>query len=341
MMDIELIAQRIYAAVEARISKAIEPLLMRLAAAEEKASQPAEVSVAELVAAFRQDPAVITLAVSQYLKEFPPAPGKDGADGVDGKDAEPAQVCTDDIIQALRAEPSILRAACAEVFKEFPPAPGKDGRDGLDGKDGADGKDAEPAEISVEDLVAAFKSAPEVVRDGLREILKEFPPAPGKDGKDGADGVDGKDGADGVGLAGALIDRSGQLVITTTKGDRIDLGVVVGQDGRDGLGFDDLDLEYDGERTVTLKFAAGDRQKSWPIEFPVPLWKGYWRDGLLVKAGCAVSHGGHFWIAKRDTRAKPSYDARDDWALAVQKGRDGKDGRDGIDKTAPVALEVK
>lgn len=41
-------------------------------------------------------------------------------------------------------------------------------------------------------------------------------------------------GETGVGLAGALIDRSGVLVLTLSDGTTRDLGVVVGKDGQDG-----------------------------------------------------------------------------------------------------------
>ena len=41
-------------------------------------------------------------------------------------------------------------------------------------------------------------------------------------------------GSDGVGFTGALIDKSGSLVLTKTDGTTIDLGVVVGRDGEQG-----------------------------------------------------------------------------------------------------------
>src|SRR5690554_732215 len=75
------------------------------------------------------------------------------------------------------------------------------------------------------------------------------------------------------GVAGAVIDRDGNLVITTTDGIPHNLGRVVGRDGTDGakgdpgkdgadaLGFDDMDATYDGGRTITLRFARGDRVK--------------------------------------------------------------------------------
>ena len=146
------------------------------------------------------------------------------------------------------------------------------------------------------------------------------------------DGVDGKDGCDGVGLAGALIDRSGELVVTLTNGETKNLGPVVGRDGidakgkdgEDGLGFDDLDVAYDGEKTITLKFSKGERVREFSFAMPVVIDRGVYREGKGYMAGDGVTWGGSFWIAQKDTSAKP--DTGDDWRLSVKRGRDGKDG---------------
>ena len=67
---------------------------------------------------------------------------------------------------------------------------------------------------------------------------------PGQNGKDGtngvngasgADGKNGKDGKDGIGIAKAEINADGELVITYTDGKTVNLGKVVGADGKDGL----------------------------------------------------------------------------------------------------------
>lgn len=59
--------------------------------------------------------------------------------------------------------------------------------------------------------------------------------ADSKNGTNGKDGKDGKDGQDGVGIAKAEIDESGALILTFTDGRTVDLGRVVGADGKDGL----------------------------------------------------------------------------------------------------------
>jgi hypothetical protein len=149
---------------------------------------------------------------------------------------------------------------------------------------------------------------------------------------------------DGVGLAGALIDRTGELVVTLTNGDAKHLGPVVGKDvdqsaversiadavaaipkpsdGRDGFGFDDLEFEHDGERGFTLKFVRGDQVKSFGFRVPVTIYRDVWREGAYEK-GDAVTWGGSLWIAQKDTDAKP--DSGDGWRLAVKRGRDAKD----------------
>jgi len=149
---------------------------------------------------------------------------------------------------------------------------------------------------------------------------------------------------DGVGLAGALIDRAGALVVTLTDGTARNLGPVVGKDvdmaavndaiassvaalptpkdGADALGFDDLVVEHDGERSFVLRFVQGDRSKEFAFDIPVVLDRGVWREGEY-KAGDAVTWAGSLWIAQKDTAAKP--DSGEGWRLSVKRGRDGKD----------------
>lgn len=168
--------------------------------------------------------------------------------------------------------------------------------------------------VSVEDLVPIISSE-------IDKRVGELPVA-----KDGKDGIDGKDG---VGLAGALIDRNGELVVTLTDGATKSLGPVVGRDGEgkpglDGFGFDDLDVVYDGEKTFTLRFVQGERIKEFSFAMPVVLDRGVYREGNSYKAGDAVTWAGSVWIAQKETAAKP--DAGNDWRLSVKRGRDGKDG---------------
>lgn len=210
------------------------------------------------------------------------------------------------------------------------------------GRDGADGQS-----VTVDDVMP-------VLQKRVDDFLSQIPiPKDGTDGADGKDGLPGErgekgePGRDGVGLAGAMIDREGGLVVTLTNGEVRSLGRVVGLDGRDGesgakgadgrdgvdgLGFDDLRVEIEDHRPVMVWEASG---KSLRIPVPGILDRGVWRDGLH-KAGDGVTFGGSFWIAQRETTQKPG--DGDDWRLAVKKGRDGKDG---VMKAAREAAPLK
>ncbi|MEN5181770.1 hypothetical protein ABE501_18570 [Comamonas testosteroni] len=204
----------------------------------------------------------------------------------------------------------------------------------------------------VEAAIAAIPK-PENGKDGA-------PGRDGIDGKDGAPGQDGKDGRDGLDgtsftiedadvlisqkIASWELDFERRAVATLEKAvDRMPKpkdGVdgKDGQNGKDGLGFDDLQCEFDGDRTVTLKFMQGDRVKSIDLLMPIVIDRGVFKEGQSYQSGDGVTWGGSFWIAQKATDAKP--DSKDSgFRLAVKKGRDGRDGRDGIDKTAPVKLE--
>lgn len=152
---------------------------------------------------------------------------------------------------------------------------------------------------------------------------------------------DGEPGKDGIGLAGAFIDRDGELVITLTNGEVKKLGPVVGKDGQgkdgaDGLGFDDMEAVYDGEKTITLKFVRGERVKEFAFTLPVVIDRGIYTEGKTYSAGDGVTWGGSFWIAQKETSSKPGEGG--DWRLAVKKGRDG---RDGVVKEAKPAGPVR
>ncbi len=225
--------------------------------------------------------------------------------------------------------------------------PGKDGRDGINGKDGAPGLDGKAGQDGAagRDGIDG-KDAPPVTAEQLSEAVKAYldanPIPAGRDGKDGLDGkagspgVDGRDGRDGVGLAGALIDRAGELVLTLSDGATKALGPVVGakgepgQDGRDGFGFDDLEATYDGDRTIALTFTKGDQVKAFAFELPIPVYRGVFEETKTYKAGEVVTWGGSMWVAKEPTSAKPGtgIEAKA-WQLAVKRGGEGQRGKPG------------
>lgn len=156
-----------------------------------------------------------------------------------------------------------------------------------------------------------------VVDDVVANAIKAIPAA-----------EDGEPGNDGVGLAGAMIDRDGNLVVTLSNGETKELGIIVGEDGdpgkpgADGLGFDDLDVVHDGARGFTFRFARGDQVKEFPFTLPVVLDKGVYKAADDYEPGDGVTYGGSFWIAQEKTQEKP--DSGKGWRLAVKRGRDGK-----------------
>lgn len=266
--------------------------------------------------------------------------GKDGADGVDGIDGAPGQDGKD----AAPIAPEMIAEAVTQYLLANPPAAGRDGRDGVDGSSGQDGKDAEPVTAEqLAEVVAGYlaEHPPADGKDGADGLDgKDGAPgvdgidgAPGIDGKDGSDGRNGLDGKDGVGLADAIIDRRGVLVLTMTDGRTKELDVVIGKDGtdgapgndgapgRDGFGFDDLNVVED-EQGVVLRFAQGDTLKDFPL--PVVFDRGVFKEDGKYRKGNGVTWGGSYWIAQKDDPGKP--DTPDSgWRLAVKKGQNGKD----------------
>lgn len=154
----------------------------------------------------------------------------------------------------------------------------------------------------------------------------------GEKGADGAPGEPGPDGKDGIGLADALIDKDGHLVVTTTDGRTKALGSVIGKggvdgrDGKDGETFtlDDFDVIPVDERTIKLCFTRGDVMHSFELAFPVVLDRGVFKVDSDYVTGDAVTWAGSLWIAQRDNPGKPDT-ADGGWRLAVKRGRDGKD----------------
>lgn len=111
-----------------------------------------------------------------------------------------------------------------------------------------------------------------------------------------------------------------------------------GRDGADGFSLDDLQVDFDGERTVTLRFERGALKREYTLMLPVVIDRGVYTEARGYVRGDGVTWAGSFWIAQRATSAKP--DASDDWRLAVRKGRDGKNGERGRDYAPPAPVKV-
>lgn len=174
-------------------------------------------------------------------------------------------------------------------------------------------------EVSQDDILAALKSDPEFMQEIVADYIKHNPV--------------------GAGVAGALIDQKGHLVLTLSNGEARDVGPVV---GRDGYSLEDFSVEYDGERGLTLMFCDAVVDKSFTVNLPCTIHRGYWRQGHEAKAGDAWTSDGSLWIAKADTDTKPSWENKEFWTMAAQKGRDGADGKMIIkEPEKPVDLKKK
>lgn len=126
-----------------------------------------------------------------------------------------------------------------------------------------------------------------------------------------------------IGLAGAMIDRKGALMVTLSDGKLIDLGRVEGKNGDPGLGFDDLALEQISERSFVVRFNRGEQVKTFTFSMPVMLDRGVFRAGEAYEKGDCVTYAGSLWIAQADTSAKPD-GAESGWRLGVKRGRDAR-----------------
>ena len=284
---------------------------------------------------------MVTEAVGKAVSELPPAR--------DGKDADPVDM-------------DAVKTILIEAVAALPPA--------------KDGKDADPVDMDgvyrrVDEVLATgldeYKKSVDNIRipedgksvtiddvrplidDAVSKAVAALPPA--------RDGINGKDGADAM---DAFIDNLGHLVLTFSNGKTKDVGQVVGDDGvdcdfdgvwklinakldswpkpKDGMGFDDLSVEYDGERTFKFVLVQGDRKKEFAFDVPIVLDRGIYADGKSYARGDAVTWDGSSWIAQTDG-AKEKPGTGKEWRLAIKRGTRGKDGVMTVPKApAPVML---
>lgn len=281
-------------------------------------------------------------------------PGPPGRDGNDGKDGDPdliksaiSESVKREVALALEAMPPPPRGERGEpgLAGDAGPAgpPGEKGEPGLPGEQGQPGPAGEPGAAGEQGPPGADVDTESVMRFLTEEVQKAVwalpPPACGEKGDQGERGDAGEPGQSGVGLAGALLDSEGILVLTLTNGTLFKLGRVVGKDGapgqpgkdgHDGFSLEDFSVAWDGERTATLKFEHGDISKEFPLVFAHHLDRGVWKEGVKYQRGDSVSWGGSTFIAQIDDPfSKPETDKA--WRLAVKRGRQGEAGKDGKD----------
>ena len=189
----------------------------------------------------------------------------------------------------------------------------RDGIDGKDGRDGIDGREGEPGRQGERGIPG------EQGRDGIDG--KDG--APGTDGRDGRDGVDGKDG---IGIAEALIDSGGELVLTMTDGSVKRLGRVVGKDGSDGANGRDGADGAPGERGEPGPIGERGEPGENGRDAYAGEARGLYDPDASYRAMDVVSFNGSEWRAKKDD---PGELPGDGWMLSASRGKRGDRGERG------------
>lgn len=137
---------------------------------------------------------------------------------------------------------------------------------------------------------------------------------------------DGEQGKDGAGLANALKDAEGNLVLVLTDGRTKSLGKIdgkPGKDGVDGITPEFMDAEFVG-RTLRLTFGDGERAKTVEFQMATPEYRGVFKESEVYEPGDMVTWAGSCWHCDEAKGLKPG--APDSgWTLAVKAGRAGKD----------------
>lgn len=135
-------------------------------------------------------------------------------------------------------------------------------------------------------------------------------------------------GKDGIGIADAMKDEQGNLVLIMSDGRTKSLGRINGEDGKDGEAFtlDDFDIVPIDERTITMGFTKGELKHTFELEFPVAIYRGVYKDSETYSRGDIVTWGGSSWHCDEAKNIKPG--APDSgWRLMVKAGRPGKDAK--------------
>jgi hypothetical protein len=243
-----------------------------------------------------------------------------------------------DPVEFGKAMAAIVNEATAPLVKRI---------EELEARQRENGDPALPVEIDVSDVVKELLAS-----DGIKQLvglevesfLTENPPPAGKDGEPGKDGAPGEPGKsvtlDDVSVFLEAAVAKHVLDFERRASEKLDKAIEripVPKDGRDGVDLTELSVDFDGERTVTVKGRTGTVTK----RVPIPLWRGYWSPDVVAEKSDILTHNGTAYIAIVDNpKCEPGVGKYDhEWKVFARKGRDGRDGRNGIDKTAPVKVK--
>lgn len=218
---------------------------------------------------------------------------------------------------------------------------------------GERGKDADPAEIAV--AVAAAVAALPAPKDGKSVTVEDVSPvlteavavAVADMQRQAAEAVQqavaaipapqkGEDGAsvklDDVAPMIELAIAKGLLDLERRATDVLQRACEAmpkpkdGEAGKDGLGFEDLELAYDGERLLTFSLRRGDTVKEFPFHLPIPIYRGTYDVDKQYERGDNVTWAGATWAALKDSPAGAPGAQDSDWKQAVKRGDRGKKG---------------
>lgn len=242
-------------------------------------------------------------------------------------------------------------------IKELESRPEPEMLQGPAGEKGDPGKDADPVDLeALADLVLAKLLVSERL-DTLADLkaaeavalyIEEHPirdgqdGLPGRDGERGEKGAPGANGRDGLDVKDLFRADGGRLMAVMSDGSTKDLGVFVGKDGapgapgKDGADFTDAELDYDGERGLIIRGKGSEIVK----RMPIPIDRGYWREGMKAEKGDVLTHDGSAWIALKDTDTKPCRESSADWRMMARKGRDGAPGPAGKEYRPPEPVKL-
>jgi hypothetical protein len=141
--------------------------------------------------------------------------------------------------------------------------------------------------------------------------------------------VRGLDGTTPPGVEDVDVDEDGNLVVRMSDNRLIARGRVRGRDGKDGapgLGFDDMWAEFDGERTLTLRWAKDERMMEKAFRIAVPLYRGTWKAENTYERGDLTTYAGGMWFCSNPTAEKPGDgdETKTGWRLATKAPRNGR-----------------
>ena len=324
------LADGVIGSVKDYLARNVGPLVLRVAALEERAPQQGEPGKDADAQAIAKE---VLEQVTKVLEAIPaPKDGINGADGKDGTSVDPEQVKAwidakvaeipvpqngkdgTDGTNGKDADPEFIRSEVAKAVSELPRP--------QDGRDGVDGKDADPDAI--------FKDVMARVTKALDEI-----PVP----KDGRDGLQGEPGRDAIAIEvldlidankryqrGTYAHHKGGLVRSFRATDPMDgelekcgWHVVV-----NGIASEEEHEHEDGRIVERVTHYTDGKSFVRRSVRGVLLDRGIYKQGDAYSKGDVTTWDGSMWIAQKATDDKPG--TSDAWRLSVKRGRDGRDG---------------